>query len=105
FQVKLLDQEALDPWSDGVVRHKLFPWIVQKDGEFSTATMRRDPIVEGFETLARRAGDAALVAGPKRAATRADVLAAACALERELLGLAPARGAYALVACVNGAGF
>ncbi|HZN54004.1 MAG TPA: AMP-binding protein [Candidatus Polarisedimenticolaceae bacterium] len=67
--------------------------------------MRRDPIVEGFETLARRAGDAPLVVGPKRAATRADVLEAARALEREILDLAPARSTYALMACANGAGF
>jgi long-chain acyl-CoA synthetase len=67
--------------------------------------MRSDPILDAFDLLARRDGSAPLVATRSRAASRGEVDAWARAAAERLGAFSPPRGAYVLLACVNGAGF
>lgn len=67
--------------------------------------MRTDPILDAFDRLAKRAGSAPLVADNQRVASRADVDAWAAAAAESLASAGAPRGSYALLACVNGAGF
>jgi long-chain acyl-CoA synthetase len=67
--------------------------------------MRNDPILDAFDLLLRRDGNAPLVATRRAFASRGDVDAWARGAEASLAALSPPRGAYVLLACVNGAGF
>jgi long-chain acyl-CoA synthetase len=67
--------------------------------------MRNDPILDAFDLLAGRDGSAPLVATHRTAASRAEVDAFARAAAESLAACGAPRGAYVLLACVNGAGF
>ena len=67
--------------------------------------MRNDPILEAFRQLADRDGSAPLVATRRASASRGEVDAAADLVARSLRASRAPRGAYVLLACVNGAGF
>jgi long-chain acyl-CoA synthetase len=67
--------------------------------------MRSDPILDAFDLLARRGGNAPLVASSRTSASRSDVDAWARATAAALAATGAPRGAYALLTCVNGAGF
>ncbi len=67
--------------------------------------MRNDPILEAFDLLLRSDAGAPLVATRRAAASRGDVDGWARRVEEALANCRAPRGAYALVACVNGGGF
>jgi len=67
--------------------------------------MRNDPILDAFDLLAGRDGSAPLVATHRTAASRGQVDALARAAAESLASCGAPRGAYVLLACVNGAGF
>ena len=67
--------------------------------------MRIDPILDAFDHLVRRDGGAPLVATCERAASRSDVAGWAQAASSSLARCGAVPGSYALVSCVNGAGF
>lgn len=67
--------------------------------------MSADPILAAFDGLVAAGRDAALVATPSRAATRGEVDEASRAVAGSLQRSGIPTGGYALVACVNGAGF
>ena len=67
--------------------------------------MTNDPILSGFDEIARRRPDAPLVASPTAKATRAEVQALSFAVAREVERSAAPQGGYVLMNCANGAGF
>jgi long-chain acyl-CoA synthetase len=67
--------------------------------------MRSDPILDAFDLLTRRDGSAPLVAAQRATATRGEVDALARAAAESLAACGAPRGAYVLLASVNGAGF
>src|SRR5262249_54189509 len=69
------------------------------------AAMTNDPILRAFDEIARRRGDATLVASPTRRATRAEVQALSLSIARDVERCAAPPGGYVLVTCANGAGF
>ena len=67
--------------------------------------MRNDPILDAFLLLVRRDGSAPLVATERAAASRGDIDALAGGVAESLAACGAPRGAYVLLASVNGAGF
>src|SRR5258705_13871470 len=67
--------------------------------------MHDDPILDTFDLLARRAPNAPLVATLGASASRGDVEAWSRAAVESLGACGAPRGAYVLLAAVNGAGF
>src|SRR5580765_4523511 len=67
--------------------------------------MRDDPILDAFDLLARRDPNTPLVASLGAAASRGDVEAWSRAAGASLAACGAPRGAYVLLAAVNGAGF
>jgi len=67
--------------------------------------MRIDPILDAFDLLTRRDQSAPLVATRERSASRGDVSSWGDAAEGRMAACGVPRGSFALVACVNGAGF
>jgi long-chain acyl-CoA synthetase len=67
--------------------------------------MRDDPILDAFDLLVRRDGSAPLVATRGAGASRDEIDAWAAAVADSLSACGAPRGAYALLAAVNGAGF
>ena len=67
--------------------------------------MRNDPILDAFDLLAGRDGSAPLVATHRTAVSRAEVDALARVTAESFAACGAPRGAYVLLACVNGAGF
>jgi acyl-CoA synthetase (AMP-forming)/AMP-acid ligase II len=67
--------------------------------------MRDDPILDTFDLLARRDPNAPLVASLGTAASRGDVESWSRAAGASLVACGAPRGAYVLLAAVNGAGF
>ncbi|HEX4822741.1 MAG TPA: class I adenylate-forming enzyme family protein [Candidatus Polarisedimenticolaceae bacterium] len=67
--------------------------------------MTNDPILSTFDELARRRGDAPLVASPTTKATRAEIHALSLAVARDIEHSAAPPGGYVLLASANGAGF
>ncbi len=67
--------------------------------------MAEDPILESFDRLVRSDASAPLVASRREIARRGEVDALAAAAAEALAVFRAPEGAYALIACVNGAGF
>jgi acyl-CoA synthetase (AMP-forming)/AMP-acid ligase II len=67
--------------------------------------MRTDPILDAFDRLTQRDGSAALVATRGGTACRSHVASWAQAASSSLADCGAIPGSYALVSCVNGAGF